>query len=336
MGFCAKNHMKKKKFALAAVGLIAVTLWFFHDQIDTPWSSSSVSIRNTLNSTNELRNSINVADISAVLHSTDSQNSQRSAAVRSKRGGEFAGATNWKSIVSERDIQLSIQRLASSSEPDDWYRAGTLHRICLATAAIPEKMITEAVKQAALTEQQSKEIINVHAESRDRCGNEIAPPYVSGLLARAKLNGSKLANAPRLNQTSSQEGLTQDELDKLKPVLQDEQLRSAWIVDNVDRLASMIGTSSRYADLSKSQIEIALFESLCRAGDDCGPNSIYHASLCAVSTYKLCGSTSIEKTIAAASNPISKMRLDTFVADLNDAMNMGNLESLGFYIKKQK
>jgi hypothetical protein len=328
--------MTIKKFALIVVGLIAVASWFLHDQINTPSGSSSVSTRNTLNGTNDPRSAVNIADTSTMLPSTDSQNSQRSAAARTERGSEFAGATNWKSIVSERDIQLSMQRLASSSEPDDWYRAGTLHRICLATAAIPEKMILEAVKQEAFTEQQSKEIINVHAESRDRCGNEIAPPYISGLLARAKLNGSKLASAPRLNQTSLQEGITQNELNKLTPVLQDEKLRSAWIVDNVDQLASTMSTNSRYADLSKPQIEAALFESLCRSGDDCGPSSVYHASLCAVSTYKLCGSTSIEKTIAAAGSPISTTRLNTFITDLNDAMNAGNLESLGFRIAKNK
>jgi hypothetical protein len=254
----------------------------------------------------------------------------------SRFGVMGAGAVadlRWKNLVAERNTDWAIRQLMISSNPDDWYKAASLAKICAATASITADSLEDAIKTDKIPAQRGKEIVSVHADARARCTGLEGEPYPFALmrkiLLRAKESGSALAAAPQLTEKVAQDGLRHDEAERLKAILSNAENRSAWITSNITELATSISKSSISEGMTTSEISAALYKGMCLSGDDCGEHSFYKAGLCVATAYEMCSATGVEHAFSTALSA-ERMKLVAALSErLLTSFDTANLRALG-------
>ena len=249
-------------------------------------------------------------------------------------GAGVGGASlRWRSILAASNTEWAISQLAISESPDDWYRAATLATICAATASIPAVALEDALKMENSSAQHSAEVLAIHQNARLRCsaveGQSNPLSLMAGILTRARDAGSALANAPRLGAKVLQSGLQAADAERLKAVIRDGDKRSAWINSNINELVSAIAKTPIAIGMSNSEIVGAVFQSLCQSGDDCGPESIYNAAICAASAYELCSTKGVQIALTSTFAVQKVTRVTELSAEMLAAFETADLSALG-------
>ena len=244
----------------------------------------------------------------------------------------------WKSLVGERSTDWAIRQLVVSSNPDDWYRAVALARVCVATASIPEDAMITVLKTTTLPSSRHPDVAAVLAQARVQCGANdtewLGNELMTNLLQKAKQGGSTLATAPQLSSQSLRDGFSQVEANALGAVLRDQGLRSAWLLVNADRLARAVADMPNNVGVKTSEVVAAIFQGMCQAGDECGAGTIYSPALCYASSYELCSADGINQALSTNGSSERSLRISSFSAQITEAMNKSDLSMLGIRINK--
>jgi hypothetical protein len=327
---------KKKLIGALVICAVISVAWLFR----TSWKTDTHTTAADSGATQVIASGAISTRGAARVDAVEQSALQPPASAASGRSLSVDGSSSlkWKTLVGERNTDWAIRQLIVSSNPDDWYRAFALARVCVGTASIPEKMIDEAIKTTTVPPIRHAEISAVHAQARQQCGandtNWLGNELLSGLILKAKQGGSTLANAPQISVKSLREGFSQTDADALTLLLKDEGLRSAWLLANGERLAGSIVDMPSNREMKTSEVVAAIFETMCRAGDECGAGSIYVPALCSASSYGMCSTGGVEQAIASTVNAENRLRVSAMTTRINDAMNKGDLSMFGLRIVK--
>ena len=328
------RNVKAKKWAWALAVLALASVWIFRANLRQEF----FGVTATSEPNQIFAPTANANDTGAIR---DARESTRSAIPTTGVAGEGmstgqSSSLKWRTLVGERNTDWAIRQLTVSSNPDDWYRAVALSKVCVATASVSERVVDEAIKAESTSPSRYAEIAAVHAQARLQCaGNDtdwLGNDLLTDLLNRAKKGGSKLANAPQLSANSLRDGFSRTDFDALTSLFKDEELRSAWLLVNSERLARSIVDASGGHELKNSEVVAAIFETMCTAGDACGRGSIYLPALCAASSYEMCSTVGVGTAIASAPTSGNTQRVSTVAARIAESMRAGDLTTLGLKI----
>ena len=100
----------------------------------------------------------------------------------------------------------------------------------------------------------------------------------------------------------------------------------------MSELVSAISKTPMSVGMSNSEIVAAVFHGLCQSGDDCGPESIYTAAMCAASAYELCSPKGVQIALKLAFTPEKVTRVTGLSAEILAAFETANLGALGIPI----